>query len=95
MPGHSATVGEQIETLRRVAGKQAVRLIRREPDEPIMRIVQTYTQVDHKTGAAANNPVADPSPAQRISEADASCGAGRWVRGPISTVPECSLPAVR
>jgi D-erythronate 2-dehydrogenase len=41
MPGLSATVGEQIEALRRVAGEQAVRLIRREPDEAIMRIVQT------------------------------------------------------
>ena len=32
MPGLSATVGEQIEALRRVAGERAVRLIRREPD---------------------------------------------------------------
>ena len=31
----SATVGEQIEALRRVAGERAVRLIRREPDESI------------------------------------------------------------
>jgi D-erythronate 2-dehydrogenase len=38
MPGLSATVGEQIEALRRVAGEKAVRLIRREPDEMIMRI---------------------------------------------------------
>jgi nucleoside-diphosphate-sugar epimerase len=42
MPGLSATVGEQIEALRRVAGEQAVRLIRREPDESIMSIVQTW-----------------------------------------------------
>jgi D-erythronate 2-dehydrogenase len=42
MPGLSATVGEQIEALRRVAGEQAVRLIRREPDESIMRIVETW-----------------------------------------------------
>jgi nucleoside-diphosphate-sugar epimerase len=42
MPGLSATVGEQIEALRRVAGERAVRLIRREPDESIMRIVQTW-----------------------------------------------------
>jgi hypothetical protein len=28
--------------LRRVAGEQAVRLIRREPDKSIMRIVQTW-----------------------------------------------------
>lgn len=39
MPAVSATVAEQIEALRRVAGDQAVALIRREPDELIMRIV--------------------------------------------------------
>jgi D-erythronate 2-dehydrogenase len=42
MPGLSATVGEQIEALRRVAGERAVRLIRREPDESILRIVETW-----------------------------------------------------
>ena len=42
MPGLSATVGEQIEALRRVAGEQAVRLIRREPDASILRIVETW-----------------------------------------------------
>ena len=44
MPGLSATVGEQIEALRRVAGERAVRLIRREPDETIMRIVGTWAE---------------------------------------------------
>ena len=39
MPGLSATVGEQIEALRRVAGDKAVKLIRREPDEAIQKIV--------------------------------------------------------
>jgi nucleoside-diphosphate-sugar epimerase len=39
MPGVAATVGEQIEALRRAGGEKAVRLIRREPDETIMRIV--------------------------------------------------------
>jgi nucleoside-diphosphate-sugar epimerase len=38
MPGLSATVGEQIEALRRVGGEKAVSLIRREPDEMIMRM---------------------------------------------------------
>ena len=38
MPGLSATVGEQIEALRRIAGEKAVSLIRREPDEMIMRM---------------------------------------------------------
>jgi nucleoside-diphosphate-sugar epimerase len=42
MPGLSATVEEQIEALRRIAGDRAVRLIRREPDESIMRIVETW-----------------------------------------------------
>ncbi|AYD02494.1 D-erythronate dehydrogenase [Neorhizobium sp. NCHU2750] len=39
MPGVSATVGEQIEALRRVAGEDAVKLIRRQPDEMIMNMV--------------------------------------------------------
>jgi len=42
MPGLSATVGEQIEALRRAAGERAVRLIRREPDPTIMRIVEGW-----------------------------------------------------
>ena len=39
MPGLSATVAEEIEALRRVAGEKAVKLIRRQPDETIQRIV--------------------------------------------------------
>ena len=39
LPGVSVTVGEQIEALRRVAGDAATRLIRREPNETIARIV--------------------------------------------------------
>ncbi len=39
MPGLSATVAEQIEALRRVAGDKAVSLIRREPDQMIAEIV--------------------------------------------------------
>jgi D-erythronate 2-dehydrogenase len=42
MPGISATVGEEIEALRRVAGEKAARLIRREPDATIMRIVEGW-----------------------------------------------------
>jgi nucleoside-diphosphate-sugar epimerase len=42
MPGVSATVAEQIEALRRVAGDAAVRRIRREPDETIARIAQSW-----------------------------------------------------
>ncbi|WP_281824810.1 D-erythronate dehydrogenase [Jannaschia rubra] len=39
MPGVSATVGDQIEALRQVAGDATVALIRREPDPTIARIV--------------------------------------------------------
>lgn len=42
MPGLSATVGEQIEALRRVAGEKAVSLIRREPDEMITRMCEGW-----------------------------------------------------
>ena len=42
MPGLSVTVGEQIAALKRSAGEAAVRLIRREPDPTIMRIVSGW-----------------------------------------------------
>ena len=42
MPGLSATVGEQIEALRRVGGEAAVRLIRHEPDPQIMEMVGSW-----------------------------------------------------
>jgi nucleoside-diphosphate-sugar epimerase len=42
MPGISATVGEQIEALRRVAGEAAVKRIREAPDPTIMRIVEGW-----------------------------------------------------
>jgi nucleoside-diphosphate-sugar epimerase len=42
MPGLSATVGDEIEALRRVAGDAAVALIRSEPDETIARIVDGW-----------------------------------------------------
>jgi nucleoside-diphosphate-sugar epimerase len=44
LPGLSATIAEQIEALRRVAGEKAVRLIRREPDPTIARIVSGWPQ---------------------------------------------------
>jgi nucleoside-diphosphate-sugar epimerase len=44
MPGLSATVGEQIAALARVAGDKAVKLIRREPDPTIERIVAGWPQ---------------------------------------------------
>lgn len=42
MPGVSATVGDQIEALRRVAGEDAVKLIRREPDPDITRMCEGW-----------------------------------------------------
>jgi nucleoside-diphosphate-sugar epimerase len=42
MPGVSATVADEIEALRRVAGDDAVRRIRHEPDEAITRIVASW-----------------------------------------------------
>jgi nucleoside-diphosphate-sugar epimerase len=53
MPGLSATVGEQIEALRRVAGEKAVKLIRREPDPMIMKIVSGWAR-DVETSRAAS-----------------------------------------
>ena len=44
LPGLSCTVAEQIEALERAAGKDAVKLIRREPDETIARIVAGWPQ---------------------------------------------------
>lgn len=44
MPGLSATVGEEIEALRRFAGEKAVKLIRREPDETIAKMVAGWPQ---------------------------------------------------
>ena len=44
MPGVAATVGQQIEALRKVAGEKAARLIRREPDPAIMRIVSGWPE---------------------------------------------------
>jgi nucleoside-diphosphate-sugar epimerase len=43
-PGLSATVGEEIEALRRIAGDKAVGLIREEPNETIATIVRGWAQ---------------------------------------------------
>lgn len=52
LPGLSATVGEEIEALKRVAGQKAVALIRHEPDETIVRIVAGWAR-DFDTSRAA------------------------------------------
>jgi nucleoside-diphosphate-sugar epimerase len=44
MPGVSATVGEQIEALRKVAGNEVAGRIRRAPDPAIQRIVEGWPQ---------------------------------------------------
>ena len=44
MPGLSATVGEQIEALRRVAGDRVAGLIRREPDPVVTGIVKGWAE---------------------------------------------------
>lgn len=44
MPGLSATVGEEIEALKRVAGEQAAKLIRHEADDTIIRIVDGWAR---------------------------------------------------
>jgi D-erythronate 2-dehydrogenase len=61
MPGLSATVGEQIEALRRVAGEPAVRLIRRAPDESIMRMVGSWARALDATRALRLGFVAEHS----------------------------------
>jgi nucleoside-diphosphate-sugar epimerase len=53
MPGVSATVGEQIEALRSMAGEAAVKLIRREPDEMVMKIVAGWAGVRGDKGQVA------------------------------------------
>jgi nucleoside-diphosphate-sugar epimerase len=61
MPGIAATIAEEIEALRRVAGDKAVRLIRREPDAAIMRIVDGWPRNFDAKRAIALGFRADPS----------------------------------
>lgn len=44
MPGLSATVGEQLAALRRVAGNEALALVKRQPDPAVAKIVTTWPQ---------------------------------------------------
>ncbi len=44
MPGLSATVAEEIDALRRFGGDKAVKLIRHEPDEAIIKMVDGWAQ---------------------------------------------------
>ncbi|KAB1073666.1 D-erythronate dehydrogenase [Methylobacterium planeticum] len=76
MPGVSATVAEEIEALRRVAGDRAVALIRREPDPAILRIIETWPEAFATERALALGFRADPSfdaiVALHVAEAGAS-----------------------
>jgi D-erythronate 2-dehydrogenase len=58
-PGLSATVGEEIEALRRVAGDDAVALIRAEPDEAIARMVDGWPRAFDARRATALGFVAE------------------------------------
>jgi nucleoside-diphosphate-sugar epimerase len=59
MPGVSATVEDEITTLRAVAGDQAVALIRDEPDELIARLVSGWPRAFDARRAAALGFVAE------------------------------------
>ncbi|HWA38653.1 MAG TPA: D-erythronate dehydrogenase [Burkholderiales bacterium] len=61
MPGISATVAEQIESLRRVGGEKAVKLIRREPDPVVMKIVEGWPRNFDPKRALGLGFRADPS----------------------------------
>ena len=66
MPGLSATVGEQIEALRQVAGDAAVKLIRHEPDQMIADIVAGWPSNFRPTRALELGFKADASFAEII-----------------------------
>ena len=61
MPGVSATVGEQIDALRNIAGNAAVALIQREPDADIARIVAGWARDFDTTRAHSLGFRAEPS----------------------------------
>ncbi|MCL4116579.1 UNVERIFIED_CONTAM: hypothetical protein GTU68_012220 [Idotea baltica] len=61
MPGVSVTVGEQIAALRTVVGEAAVKLIRREPDSTIIKMVAGWPQNFDATRATKLGFAADSS----------------------------------
>lgn len=61
MPGLSATVAEEIEALRRVAGQKAVDLIELRPDPAIALIVEAWAQAFNPVRARAMGFTADAS----------------------------------
>ena len=61
LPGVSATVAEEIEALRKVGGDKAVALIRREPDDAVARIIETWPEAFATDRAHALGFTADAS----------------------------------
>lgn len=61
LPGLSATIGDEIEALRRAAGDAAVKLIRREPDPAIRAIVSSWPERFDASRARALGFVAEQS----------------------------------
>src|SRR6185437_12302682 len=59
MPGLSATVGDQLSALQRVAGDAALALVKREPDPAVAKIVTTWPQRFEATVAEALGFVAE------------------------------------
>ena len=66
MPGLAATVGDQIEALRQVAGEKAVRLIRHEPDAAIAKMVGGWPRAFDAQRAASFGFMAERSMADII-----------------------------
>jgi D-erythronate 2-dehydrogenase len=59
MPGLSATVGDQLAALKRVAGDAALALVKREPDPAVAKLVTTWPQRFEATSAQALGFVAE------------------------------------
>ena len=59
MPGLSATVGDQLAALRRVAGEEGLALVKREPDAAVAKIVSTWPQRFDASSAQALGFVAE------------------------------------
>ena len=79
MPGVAASVAEQIEALRRVAGEGVVRRIRREPDPVIQRIVAGWPRRFDARRARELGFAAEPSFEDIIRIHIEDELAGRWV----------------
>ena len=84
MPGLGATVGEQIEALRRVGGEKAVALIRREPDPAIAAIISGWPRTFDAARARALGFAAETSFDEiiRIHIEDELSGGAGCVAGP-------------